>query len=132
MTRLASSGEVRCGSRVGFDPAREPDDPVRCSNVAEYHVALRDGSWDEWVCGEHVRWWAESGQVLGRASESIPAFESDAMAAAWGSPEEAERATEALKKSAINKGHSFISGEIEYLPDGTARPFKLSYEPRDP
>jgi hypothetical protein len=48
------------------------------------------------------------------------------MALEWATPDECERAAEALKRSAINKGHSFVSGGIEYLPDGTARPFKWS------
>lgn len=126
VTRLASPGEIRCGSRVSFDPGSEPDEPVRCPNVAEYHVALRDGDWDTWVCADDVRWWAKSGQILGRVSESNPAFETDAMALEWGTPDEAERAAERLKRSALDRGHSFVSDGIEYLPDGTARPFKYS------
>lgn len=109
-----------------MDPVSEPDQRLRCPNVAEYHVAFRDGGWDQWVCGEHVRWWAQRGQILGRTSESSPAFESDAMALEWGSPEESERAGEALKRNALEKGHGFLSGGIVYLPDGTVRPFKWS------
>jgi len=122
MARLADVNEVRCNSRVWFQP--EYATFARCPNAAEFKVAFRNGAFPQWVCSDHVRWWAKSGLVLGRSPSQAPAFETDAMVLAWGDLEESEQAGASLRAAHLAAGHTVIYRGMLMRPDGTSEPFK--------
>lgn len=125
-----NSGEVQCGNEVRDEPWSDPWTFHRCPNVAEYLVAIRDGSNEMWVCGQHARGYGKRGKVLARATPERPAEETITMIGRWGTLVAAEAASRAKRSQLLADGRTILYQGMFIHPDGTSEvpPWKSGHE----
>jgi hypothetical protein len=124
MVHPRKPGEVRCNTNIAPIP-QGPSNRERCPNAAEFLVSNRrpeeTADNQQWVCGDHVSWWARSGTVLRRAAPENPPDETSMMLMNWGPPEVAQPLRQAWLAQALADDRTMISDGNVHVPDGTTK-----------